>query len=201
MISSALAIASLSRKGPSRTMLLPLGEGDSAAAARVAAAAELPGRRVAGHGVDAAEEQVPLAQRARRKPRASSSVETVLGRRPAPPARRRTRSGRVAPTAAARPCRRRPARTIVCSTAERIRFEPPLPSPSSSSPSREHARSATSSTAPPPGPAGSVEPERVQVLLTEHVVDVDAGAGHDHARAAAVRAGDRRRIGPRRRRR
>ena len=59
-------------------MLLPLGEGDSAAAARIAAAAELPRRRVAGHRVHAAEEQVPLVPADQAKAALRQHVETVL---------------------------------------------------------------------------------------------------------------------------
>ena len=96
------------------------------------------------------------------------------------------------------PRRGRPSSTtarIVWRIAERIRFEPAEPSASSGRPSRSTTVGAIMLGTRAPGRV-PVEPERVQVLLAEHVVQVHAGAGHHHAGAGAVRAGDRWRSAP-----
>ncbi len=143
---------------------------------------------VARGGLHAAEEQVELPEPAR------SPGRRARARRCRSRARRTRRRPR---SALAAPGRRRPprmpssiTRMIVCRIAERIRFEPALPSTSSGAPSRSddgrrhHARQ-------PPARRVAVEAERVEILLAEHVVQVHAGAGHDDARARPVRAGHR----------
>ena len=95
-----------------------------------------PRSRGFGHGVHAAEEQVPLRPAGdgvppRLEPR--QGLGSMPGSACTAPASKWSRGASTA-SAASIPSATR--RTIVCRTADRIRFEPPLPSPSSSLPSR-----------------------------------------------------------------
>ena len=157
------------------------------------AAADPAGLRVAGDRVDAAEEQVLRRASARPRsrvlePRQRGLVDARLGLDRA--------VLEVDPRGGDRVLGASPSSTtsrmIDWRIAERIRFEPPLPSPSSSSPSAGRAVGDIIDGSRAPG-GRDVEAERVQVLLAEHVVDVDAGARARSARAGAVRAGDARR--------
>src|SRR5439155_561662 len=65
--------------------------------------------------------------------------------------------------------------------------------PRRGSPAASRLPSSSSSTAaaPPDGSGLATTAHRIEVVLTEHVVEVDAGTGHDHPRAGAVRGGQR----------
>ena len=164
-------------------------DGGHAAAARIAATAQLAALRAARHGLYPAEEEVAARTsgvRSSRPPRAGRAP-----RRP-PPARRPARgpprgcagaTRRPGPPARGRPRRRSSAGSPSGSGSSRV------PSAISGAVAqdhggRHHARHARAGLV-------AVVAQRVEVLLTQHVVEVDAGAGHDHARARPVRAGDR----------
>ena len=162
-----------------------------AAAPRVSPAPELARGRVPRDGVDAAEEDVAVRPANDLVAAALEPASAPPRRRRARPARRRPRSGPAGAITASATSRPSVSRRIVCSIAERIRFEPPLPSPASSSPSRRTTVGDIIDGRRRPGVV-AVKAERVEVLLAEHVVDVDAGPGDDQPGPGPVRAGDAR---------
>ena len=130
--------------------------------------------RVALDRLDAAEEEVRRAERARPRARRLERVDVDAGlgverRRP-----RSAGAARRSPRRRAMP--RSTTFTTTCRIAERIRLEPALPSAELDLAVARARPSAPSSTASA-GPAGvREEAERVEVLLAHHVVQVDAGA-------------------------
>ena len=144
--------------------------------------------------LDAAEEQVELAEAGQRRgpPRSSArDVDARLGvddavlevQRAAPRRRRATSS----------PWSTTP--TIVCRIAERIRLEPAAAEHQLDAAVAQHDGRGHHARHPP---ARRVrwKPSGFRSCSPMHVVEVDAGAGHDDARALAVRAGHRSRRRP-----
>ena len=108
-----------------------------AAPARVAAAGQLAGLRIARHGLHAAEVEVALRPARDLPAVALERLELRLGRCPAPRPPRRTRSARAGCSTASladMPSSTTPE--IVWRIAERIRFDPAEPSATSGLPSR-----------------------------------------------------------------
>ena len=160
---------------------------DRAAAPRVAGAGERAGG--AGSRSTACTPPKNRLRRGRRRSRGRRAP------RPARRARRRrapsSKCARGASTAARASSPWSTTPTIVCRSAQRIRFDPALPTTSSTSPSRSTTVGAIIDGIRRPGRRG-VEAERAEVLLAHDVVDVDPGARDDDARALAVRARHRR---------
>ncbi len=167
------------------------GERDRAAAPGVSRRAQLTRFGIAGDGLDAAEEHVALGPAIDLGPRASiraSASASIPGSALTTAPSKWTRG---ASTAASTPMPSSTRRRITWTIAERMRFEPALPSPAIElAVAQDHRRRHHRRQARPRLP--EVKAERVQVLLAEHVVHVDSGARHHQARAGAVRAGHRR---------
>ncbi len=160
-----------------------------AAAAGIPGARQLPTRRVARHRLHAAEVEVALLPAPHRPPVCLQGAEMAWAGTPgSASSRSSSRCRRGASTAAWAPSPRSRMPTIVCTMADRMRFEPAEPSATSgpASPTHHcrghHARHARARLL-------EVEAVRVQVLLAEHVVQVHTRARHEHAGARAVGAG------------